>query len=351
MISLLWLILAGLAWLFLVQISSFFSFPPQLVSLARSGYIGIFSVFMMLELRREISGRIDSSNVIGLRFDEAGWYFLPLFSLVLLASLSHELILTPMAIITIVGFYVCQLYILFLREKLMGMRSAVWDLAPPLFFALMLLSPFIVFALTLFGFVGIALLLLQGRKSSSTSSDIADTLIMQIPSLCLAPVILIAIRDYIDIGGVFGRAQLETIGMIVNGVGAAIWTAVVMRSSKHLAQLATILWCAAVVLVAMGLFISNALVVSILAVVSIELLRGTLWLGATHLLRFSSRWKGFAKNLAATALPFLALLVAHSNFNSRYFILVYATFHLAIPLVLLVEIYLQRSSTNKLLEP
>lgn len=329
-----WLIAAGIAWLGLLQVSAHFEFPPQLVTLARSGYIGTFSIFMLLELRREAAGTGARSRVIGLHPVDFAWYLVPLLSVVILAGISKDLSLTPLMLVTIGVFYVFMLCLFFLRESLGQMRSAGWELAPPAILAALLWSPYIVLIAAISVAASVAWLVRQDHVVGVRNT--ADALIMQLPSLCLAPVILIAVRDYLDFGGVLSRAQVETFGMIVNGVGAALWTAMVMRASHKLSQLAVALWLAGSALSAMLLLVSNALAVSALAILVIELFRGTLWLGTTHLLKRTSRWAGFTINLLATALPFTALWLGHSAIDARFLIWTYAAFHLAVPVALLI---------------
>lgn len=330
-----WLIAAGLAWLGLLQLSALLGFPPQLVTLARSSYIGTFSIFMMLELRRDAPRGGTRSDTITLRFSECAWYFVPLISVGVLGIFSQDSILTSRTLATIGTFYVCQLYLFFLRESMGQMRSAWWDLAPPAILAVLLLSPYLVLGGGIIAGAGIGWLLFKGRGAGERGT--ADALIMQLPSLVLAPTILIAFRDHFDFGGTFSRAQVETFGMVVNGVGAALWTATVMRASHKLSQLSVALWLGASICSAMLFFLSSPIVVSLLAILVAELFRGSLWLGTTHMLQKTSRWSGFTVNLIGTILPLAALWLTRSASDARPVMWACALFYFVIPVMLLVE--------------
>lgn len=336
-----WLVAAGLAWLGLLQLSALLGFPPQLVSLARSCYIGTFSIFMMLELRREETDVHQFSS--SLRVADIGWFLVPLSTVVVLAGFSRDLILTPKVIATIGVFYSCQLCLLFMREKLGKMRMAAWDLAPPLVLVVLIFSPEAVLITAIFCVIFLAALLWQGG-SKTKSGGVADSLIMQLPSLCLAPALLIAIRDQVDFGANISRAHIETFGMIVNGLGAALWTALVMRASQHLSRWSSILWFAGSVSAGLSLLISHSLISSAVAILVAEMIRGALWLGMTQFLRTSTRWVGFSINLLGTALPFGALWVARLGFDVNHMMPVYAAFHIAVPLTLWLRTHVNQTT-------
>jgi len=220
-----------------------------------------------------------------------------------------------------------------MRERLGQMRMAAWDLVPPAVLIVLIISPLVVLIAAMLCVTCLAVLLWRGGGETK-SSGVADSLIMQLPSLCLAPALLIAIRDHVDFGANISRAHIETFGMIVNGVGAALWTALVMRASQHLSRWSNLLWLAGTVSAGFSLLISNALVSSAVAILVAEMLRGTLWLGMTQLLRTSTRWIGFCINFLGTALPFGALWFASSGFDVNHVMLVYAVFHVAVPFTL-----------------
>lgn len=328
-----WLILAGLLWLGLVQTSVYFGYPPQLISLARSGYIGTFAIFMMMELRRTRDSAAVGWSRLGLHYSQVGWYLVPLISLFLLERFSTDLKLSLPQIAVMAVFYACQLVVLIIRDALGQMRKAAWDSLSPLFLFLLLVSPYLVPAAAAAA-VGFFLWMLM--RGGASAKGPADSLIMQIPSLCIAPVVLIALRDEFDLGGQIPRADIETFGMIVNGVGAAIWTAVVMRAADRLREFTVILWIAGLAAAFAIALLSEGILASAIGIVVAELFRGCLWTGTTHLLMKSARWAGFVINAAMTALPMIALLIARGFAGSHHLLLIYATFHALVPLAILL---------------
>lgn len=326
-----WLATAGVIWLALVQVSEHLGYPPQLVTLARSGYLGTFAIFMLLDLRREGSDAVPERGFQGVNLEEFFWFLVPLLSLGILVAFSIDLVITPTVFATATVFYVCQLGLLIARNGLGQMRAAGWDLVPPLLLATLLLSPSVVLVAATVGVFFIAWALVRGAPAGRGA---ADSLIMQVPSLCLAPVLLIAIRDVFDFGGATSRANVETFGMIVNGVGAAIWTAVVMRVSNRLAKLAKVLWALGTTMALVLLLIPASVALFAVAIVIAEIFRGSLWIGTTHLLKSTSRWSGFGINLVATGLPFTCLWLVRSSVEPHAVMTIYAAFHTAVPLSL-----------------
>ncbi|MBA4040204.1 MAG: hypothetical protein C0474_00065 [Sphingobium sp.] len=325
--ALFWLVLSGGLWLALVQIAGRLDVPPQIISLARSGYIGTFSIFMLLELRR-------GATATGGQFRPKALYLYltPLLSLVILAVYSPDLKLTPYLISLMVVFYACQLMLLVVRSERGQIRSAIWDLLGPILLLLLALNLFGLIAAAIAA-MGFAVIVLRRPAEPGDSRVEVDTVILQLPSICIAPVVLIALRDVFDARALIDRAQVETFGLIVNGVGGALWTATVMRQSDRLRLWSLVLWGAST-LTALGVAaLGVGLIGSALAIVVAEGFRGALWLGATHLLSRMMRWRGFTFNLIATALPLGALWVGTEFLPQRFLLLLYALFLLPVPLL------------------
>lgn len=329
------LVVAGLAWLGLVKASDYLDIQPQLVTLARSGYVGMFSIFLMIELRKDLIGGTGKEIQQGMARAEFAWFLVPLISVAILAIFSRDFAMTPKVIATICVFYACQLCIFILRERCGQIRSAYWDIAPPIVLVGMLSNPYLL-AITAF-ISGVVLVKVIADADSTGTSRTADALIVQLPSLCLAPVLLIAIRDIFDFGGMFSRANVEVYGLIVNGVGAAVWTALVMRAEHRLALTAHVLWIVGCAITLMLLLVNDVFIGSAGAILVAEIFRGTLWTGTTHLLRKVTRWHGFLINLLATSLPFFALWFGREMIEPRFIMFVFCAFHLAIPLMLFFD--------------
>ncbi|WP_066647134.1 MULTISPECIES: hypothetical protein [Sphingomonas] len=324
--ALFWLILSGGLWLVLVQLAGRLGLPPQFISLARSGYIGTFSIFMLLELRR---GEISTGGQF--RPKALYLYLTPLLSLVVLALYSPDLKLTPYLVALMIVFYACQLMMLVVRSERGQIRSAIWDLLGPVLLLLLALHP-IGLVVAGIGVAGFTVLLLRRPAEPGDARVEIDTVVLQLPSICIAPVVLIALRDVFDARELVDRAHVETFGLIVNGVGAALWTATVMRQSKALRQWSLVLWGASAIGAVLVAILGVGLIGSALAIIVAEGFRGALWLGVTHLLSRMQRWQGFTFNLIATALPLVALWVGTEFMPQRLLLLLYAAFVLPVPL-------------------
>ena len=324
-----WLASSGLLWLVLIQFAPDAGVPPQLVSLARSIYIGTFAIFMMIEIRRPT----DVLPAMTLNPKELLWYLAPTVSVVALWWISPSLQMTWRLGLILGAFYAAQLCVQLLRTKRNSMRSGSWDLLPPLLLALLLLTDKVAWVIAGLSLAFLATLL---AKRYPPKQHVADSLIMQLPSLCIAPVALIALRDTFELSTAIDRSHMEVGGMVVNAIGAAIWTSVIMRS-KRIARHASALWgagCIGAFTLAASGAATSPVNYAFGALIAAELLRGSLWLGLTAVLADSQRWQGFAINAAATTLPIAALLIARRWVLPHQIIAVYAALHAAVPLVL-----------------
>jgi len=221
--ALLGLLVSGVLWLGLVQLAPNLGVPPQIVSLSRSGYIAIFSIYMMVELRGAQYSREHRPRHLYL-------YLLPLFSLFLLSLFSSDFKLTY-SLLSLVGcFYLCAFSLINMRSEAGGIRSSYWDLfAPPILLVLML-NQYLLLAGWIFCLVYLVRLI--RRPAAKVADDLhLDAIVVQLPSICIAPVVLIALRDVFSGGGMIDRAHVESFGLVVNGGGAAVWTAIVMRQT------------------------------------------------------------------------------------------------------------------------
>ncbi|MDH4742994.1 hypothetical protein OMP43_03065 [Sphingomonas sp. CBMAI 2297] len=319
------LIASGVLWLGLVQLSGRLGIPPQIISLLRSGYIGTFSIFLLLELRR-------GDGLSALRPRGLYLYLAPLLSLFILAFYSADLVLTPRLLALVAVFYACQFMLLYLRSAMGQIRSAVWDLVPP-FILLVLCAGTFTLAVGAVATAGFLYWLLSRPIDGGDRSDAVDSVIMQLPSICIAPVVLIALRDIFDAQHAIPREHVESFGLIVNGVGAAVWTAIVMRASNILRPSALGLWVASTAAAALLPFFPVGIVASALAICVAEGFRGANWLGLTYLLSHLGRWRGFGVNLFATMLPLCALWIGTHHLPVQYLMLVYAVFLAPVPLL------------------
>lgn len=318
------LLLSGALWLGVIQTSTLFGVPPQIVSLSRSGYIAIFSIYLMVELRGQTYSRNHRPKHLYL-------YLIPLLSLLILSLMSPDLQLTGRLLLLVGCFYLCAFALVNMRSEWGGIRTVWWDLiAAPLLLVLMLNR--IALATGAILCVIYLIRLVQRPADDVDDNKKLDALIVQLPSICVAPVILIALRDVFSGGGVVGRAQVESFGLVVNGVGGALWTATVMRGTLPLNWAALWLWAASLVgAMVLAMFPIN-IITSATAIVLAEGLRGAMWLGTTVALAKLTRAKGLMFNIAATILPLGGLWASQFVFAPAATLLVYATIVAPIPL-------------------
>lgn len=267
----------------------------------------------------------------GVSLGELTVYLVPLTTIAALALLTTEPIFTTHTVVQTLAFFFAQLSFLLFRSALGQMRMAAWDLAPPLLLVFIVWNDFNLAVTVLASIASIGWLL--SRRSTSGARP-ADSLIIQLPSLCLAPVALIFLRDLFQTRLGMERADLETIGMIINGLGAAGWTATVMRTPTLLPRISNVLWLVGSLGAAFLTLANRSFIVAVGALLIAELLRGSLWLATTHMLRYSSRWIGFTINLFGTLLPLAALIVVKPLIASTTLIAVYSAFYVAVPIAL-----------------
>lgn len=331
-----WLLFSGGLWLLLIQLAPKLDVPPQLISMFRSVYLGTFSIFMMIEIRRKDDLEKSSSPTLSL--SNIAWYLVPMLSVLLLWWLSPELQMTARLWIMMGGFYLLQLNLLAFRSARSGMRSGIWELWVPVALLLLLLHDAVAMGSVVLG--SSLLLWLIHRPTTRDGREVADSLIMQLPSLCIAPAVLIVMRDVLGTTSMLDRANMEMLGMLINGIGSALWTATVMRSVR-LGIASVFLWSLGITTALMLNFALAATSAAYIigAMLVAEVLRGSLWLGLTHILSNCGRWQGLAVNAIASALPLTALLAAHHLFAAKNFILFYAACHVLVPLSLWVFLW------------
>lgn len=322
--SLLWLLVSGGLWLGLVQFAPHLHMPSQIISLARSGYIAIFSIYMMVELR----GASYSSRY---RPGHLYLYLLPLVSLVLLSLFSSDFVLTGSLLLVIASFYLSAFALVNVRSESGHIRNAGWDLLAPPILLLLMLHPLLTAAGGIAGLIYLVKLFHRPLEPESNHSHL-DSFVVQLPSICIAPVVLIGLRDVFDGGGMIDRTHVESFGLIVNGVGAAVWTAIVMRGTFPLERMALGLWVLGFFGALIGAILPAGIVTSAGAILVAEGFRGAMWLATTVALANLTRGKGFAANLVATILPLIALWIGKGHLAPATTLLLYAGFVLPVPL-------------------
>lgn len=315
------LLVSGVLWLGLVTLAPDLGFEPQWVSLFRAVYLGMFSIALITDLRSR--GRSEDEN----RSPTPIWFNLvPVISVLVYATLGSTKEPGWRELAIFGSFFAMLLLILGIRERLQQMRAGKWELLPPLGLGLCIL-----FGVYLFPFLIIACIWFYTRKSMKSGPvdpKSIDSIIMQLPSFCIAPVILILLRDTVYIPPGVSRSTVEVMGLVSNGVGAALWTAIVMRANLPLRRFAIGLWAAGgaggLILPLVWPWIEPALLQVLGALFLLELLRGAGWILTTYFLTYMARWKGALMNLAMTLLPLLATMAIQFATSSRASVFIYA---------------------------
>lgn len=325
----LFLLISGVLWLLVVLAAPHLGLDPQWVSLLRGAYLGMFSIALVVDLRRA-DDRIAHDPT-------ASWFYLiPIVSLGLYNLFGAESGATWRQVAILGSFLVVLMMLVRLRELRGGMKTGWWELLPPPL--LMLALFFAPYAWPIFVILIILLLAQDLRKLRDVKSASFDAVIMQLPSFCLAPVVLVLARDGVTLSPDVSRSTVEVMGLVINGIGGALWTALVMRGRERLAALSVVMWGAGLIGALVATVSGMVTPVPIFQIVVLlgvfEALRGSLWLLTTHFLTYMPRWRAAAVNLAATLLPFIGALVMHRIHSDGLGAVAYAL--IAAPMFLLL---------------
>ncbi len=306
--------------------------PPQLITLARGISIGTFSIFIMVEIRRSTT---KTSSALTLNPLEMLWYLAPTTSVFALWLLSDSLNISTQLWLILGAFYLIQLIVQLIRSNRGELRSGVWEIAPPILLAVLMLRDWL-------SWVGLALgggfLLFAMAKRGPARHGVTDSLVIQLPSLCIAPVITILLRDSVETISVLSRGHLEAVGMIINGCGGALWTAIVMQSQRlvFFSIAATLGGILTACVLAFGPAIDSPVISAVGALLALEMLRGSLWLGVTGILIGVGRWRGFIISAISTAFPVIALVASRNITTDQYVLGLYAALHILVPVAVIV---------------
>lgn len=340
-----YLLISGVAWLGVVTISPALGMEPQWVSLLRGAYLGMFSIALIVELRQ--LNRAEPSG--GTR---TWFYFIPILSVVFYNLLGSANTIHWSLAAIFCCFFVAQMAMLRIRERMGQMRQGLWELLPPvLLLGSIVAGPYLwPVSIILLGMM-IASDLRQDTRVSPSS---LDAVIMQLPSFCLAPVVLVLARDALGLSQDVSRASLEVMGLVINGAGGALWTAAAMRGGDRLARYSVVLWllgaASAVVALMFHHFGVMTLIQTVVLLGTLELLRGALWLLTTHFLTYMTRWRGALVNLGATLLPLAGAVAMRSRNLDGAGAMIYALFVLPLFLLLLMEFRRRRKAAGPSVE-
>lgn len=332
---------AGSLWLLLlVFVSKDQIVPPEFISVSRGLYFALLSIFLITTLKRGVS-EVNPSHIrrSHVRLD-------PLLALSLVPSLVY-LSMQPYFSIRIFIIYssLCMLLFLFLsfRNALGANLKSFYDLFPPLLVLICLMQSinvaiiFVFVAVIFFGIRG-------GGVSLSKNLDARQQLLAQIP-LYISPVFLVYMRDVLEgsmgaMGSEVDRVTLEALGMIINGCGAAIATAIVMSKIGYAQIFSGFLAFFAVALTVFIQFISdslNATIFIIFTLIAIESIRVSVWLLQSAIVSREalSVLASFLVNLVGSIGVLLLLVLFSINYVGIYSYLTPSISFLIIYLVLL----------------
>jgi hypothetical protein len=328
--SFLWLVVSGIAWLVLVQASELLNCPPQLVTIARSASLGCHAMFLLLDLRDDAEGTGVGAVPQGIGLTNLLWFMVPAAPAFVLHATSDEFTLSVGDVLVLGTFYASQLAVLFARQGAGAIRSPRWELLPPVLLSVYLVS---VTACVLGALATLAYLSYRLLKEPKASAHVSHWLVIQLPTLLVAPAILVGIRDQFDMQGQLPRDNVETIGMIINGLGASAWMTMVMRAPHVLVRTSGFLWMIGLCIGLSLVILPSGYAAAAVAVLSAELFRGSAWLGTTHIQTRASKLAGFCAGLVAAVLPLCALLLGREVSQTPWlFLMIYGLLHVPFPL-------------------
>lgn len=313
--SFFWFLASGLTWLGVVWASPELNIAPQLVSLARSGYIGLFSVFLILELRATAG---EGGGQVAFRRADMPWLFIPITSVFLLGTISDEFQITTSNIVAVLSFFCASLLTLLIRANRSTIKNVAWEVLPPILFLVVVVVPIWAQITLATACLTVAFRGLRRADPAISAPGVGDSLFSQLPSLCIAPAIIIGLRDYIHFGDDVGRQYTEMFGLVVNGVGGAAWGAMVIRFGQKLDLFTYALWLAGTVTVLFSLAMHPEILQALFLLAAFELLRGSQWLGITRLLLIHRGVIAFLINLVLTVVPVLAIVLADMTLAKSY---------------------------------
>lgn len=328
-----WFLVSGVVWLALIWFSASLDVPPQLISLAHSGYIGLFSVFLILEMKNatdassEAGGEKPKASYL-IRLHDLPWLFVPLLSVVLLSVVSKDVVIALKEFWLVFGFFCLCLLLLIFRIGRRNVRSISWEVIPPILFLVVIIAPDYLMAAVVAICLGSIFVMVSRSGGQSGATTATDSLFSQLPSLCIAPVVIIALRDHVDVRGVVERQYTEILGLVINGVGGALWGSIVIRKANLLTPLSLALWCGGAAVLFVAWMVDWSIASVAIGLVALELFRGCQWLGLTHLLLAHDKWVAFFLNLFLTICPIGVIFVADafglSDYRSLFIILGYS---------------------------
>lgn len=257
----------------------------------------------------------------------------PLSSGAILFALSSTISLDAKAVLGLVSAIMTLNMYLDIRRVYGGLNSGKWDLLVPVLIWPILISQWVaIICLMASSYFYMRCLTLKRGDASAINAS----LIAQLPSICIGPAVILLLRDQIDLSIAMPRVSIETFGMIANGIGSALWTSIVMRARNILCPTSIVTWLVGLAfggLYAVG--IPNAFLGALVALVTLEMLRGSLWLGLTDLILSSDAWKGFRLNMLFTAIPFVSMLIVRETGAVKWFFVAYGLCHLPAVLILI----------------
>ena len=271
----------GLWLLLLVFAGSNHIVPPEFISVSRGVYFALLSIFLIATLKSGLS-EVNPPHIRRslVRLD-------PLLALSLVPSLVY-LSMQPYfsTRVAIIYLSICLLLFLFLsfRNALGANLKSFYDFFPPLLILICLMESinvaifFVAVAVIFFG-------IREGRVALSKNPDARQQLLAQMP-LYISPVFLVYMRDFLEgsmsaMGSEVDRVTLEALGMIINGCGAAVATAMVMSKISYAPMFSGFFAFFAVALTVFIQFVSgglNATIVTTVTLIAIESIRVSVWL-------------------------------------------------------------------------
>lgn len=273
---------AGFLWLILIYYSSDLSIQPQHITVLRTSFLSVFSVFLITAISLRIEQK-EQSYLIFLCLIPSYIY--------LYINKSHFIeyfFFTKF-------FFVILLFLLYRNSK-GHTKSGLWDVLFPI------LIPFLVyfeFLLTLISCFSI-FLIIKNYNFTFDKVESFNSFIKTSPLILISPLLPIFYRDNLSIEFIeISRANLEIIGMILSGMVAAIGNGLTM-SYENLLHKISLTMCFIGTLFFVIAFTHNTIIIYLFLY---EYVRIIMWIALTHFYKNNAVLSSFLAGTLTSITP------------------------------------------------
>lgn len=285
---------AGLLWLFLLFFSENLGIQSQYITLLRTTFLCLFSVFLITAISSNIKQEKHSYLLL--------LCLIPSFFYLYLAKAQYTefLFFTKF-------FFIVLLFLLF-RESKGHTKSAYWDMSFPAIAAFLIYFEII---LTILFFVSI-FLIYRNYRFSFDSVESSNSLIKMLPLILISPLLPILYRDDISFDIIeISRANLEIIGMILSGGVAAFCNGLTMSYEKLLNKISLLMAFFGILFFIIAFYMASIAIYLILY----EYVRAIMWIALTHFYKSNGAITSFFAGTVTALIPILFSKVQINEFD------------------------------------